>query len=175
VSSAKVPGAKPPKKRRQKTVPAGMRRMFERALIAPVEDVEAYQPTPMALDVADAYLSGCRTHAEIEEHTGHARATISKTMRDPVVCAWISKNLHAAVQQRLGLIDAAMFSTAVAGNVPAAKLCFERYGQITKKQEVRHVHTGTGIPFDEMPTEDLEQIAKSRGYAVIDVTPEEPE
>jgi hypothetical protein len=175
--TAKFPGSKPPKKpkRKNKAVPVSMRRMFERALVAPEVEVEAYQPTPMALDIADGYLSGARTHAELQEHTGHARATISATMRDPVVCAWISKNLHAAVQQRLGLIDAAMFSTAVAGNVPAAKLCFERYGQIVDRKIVQHVHTDTGIPFDEMPTEDLEQIVKSRGGTVIDVTKESPE
>jgi hypothetical protein len=175
MSSAKFPGSKPPKKRKQKTVPAGMRRMFERALIAPEAEVEAYQPTESALDICDAYLSGCRTHDEIATHTGKSRTTITNTMRDPVVCAWISRNLHAAVQQRLGLIDAAMFSTAVAGNVPAAKLCFERYGQIVDRKIVQHVHTDTGIPFDEMPTEDLEQIVRSRGGTVIDVTPEESE
>lgn len=172
MSSAKFPGSKPPKKRRQKAVPVGMRKMFERALTAPEAEIEAYQPTPRALDICEAYLQGCRTHAEIAEHLEIDRKTVSDTMRCPVTCAWVAKNLHAAVQQRLGLIDAALFSTAVAGSVPAAKLCFERYGQLEKKAVVRHVHTDTGIPFQDMPTEDLEQIAKSRGYATIDVTPE---
>lgn len=167
MSSAEFPGSKPPKKRKQRTVPKGMRKMYERALLAPEEDIEAYQPTPLALDICDAYLQGCRTHAEIAEHSNHARTSISTLLRDPVACAWIARNLHACVQQRLGLIDAALFSTAVAGNVPAAKLCFERYGQLVDRKVVKHIHSETGIPFDELSNEDLEAIAKSRGYAKV--------
>lgn len=162
------PNERVPKKSRKKIVPASLKKMYERALTCTDEEVYRYQPTELVVKICEAYLQGHISHKEIAEFVKVAPATISDALREPVVSAWVAKSMNSIVRQRLGLIDAAMLSRALSGDVSAAKLLYERHGKIVKRS--MHVSVD-GTDYSQFTTEDLQKIiaAKQAQTEIVDV------
>jgi hypothetical protein len=93
------------------------------------------------ISIAEALLSGVTTSQDIAEFCQVSTGSVSKWMRDPVAMRWISDQVSANIQNRLGVVVAALFSRAATGDVAAVRLMFERFGQLVNKSEVIH-HKG---------------------------------
>lgn len=170
------PGEKPkkPRKPSKKPMPASLARLYRKALTVSDEAIQTYRPTELVVKCTEAYLEGCSTQKDIAEKLDQSPATVSAALREPVACAWIAKNLNQIISQRLGLVDAALFSRAMTGDPAACKLLYSRYGQL----ESRHVHVNVDagtIDYSSMTTEQLEKMAaakKALSGQVVDVSTE---
>jgi hypothetical protein len=148
--------AKKHKPKRGKTVSPALSKIAERALTATPEQIRAYIPTEMTMQIAEAMLGGEITYGDIARSVGVCSDTIGKAMKDPVACAWISEKVHQAISTRLGLIDAALMNRAVAGDVRAAELIFKRYDKLVSRS--MNLNLSGAVNFDKMSDDDLARI-----------------
>jgi hypothetical protein len=111
------------------------------------------------VQVAEALLEGAVTYKEIAEHVGCSPQTVGSAMREPVACAWAFKQVHRAISQRLGAIDAAMLKRALTGDVNAAKLLYSRYGQMVE----RHQSVNVTLAYDprKLNNDELDTLIKT--------------
>lgn len=154
---------RPERARDQSRVSLALRKISERALTASQDEISQYQPRELDLQICEAMLTGCMSFREIGEAIDVSAATVSKQMKDPLVCAWVSRHLNNQVATRLGLIDVSMLNRAINGNVAAAKLLFERYGKLINRNINVNV---SGVDFNKMTDDDLDLFlndAKNQG------------
>lgn len=136
--------------------------MAQRSLDVAPDDLRAFQPCELDLEIAEAMLAGCILQQDIADHCRVHPSTVSKRLRDPVLCAWLSETVHRQIQHRLGLVDAAIFNRACGGDVRAADLLYKRFDQMTHRSV--HVHLNTSIDFDPTTLSDDELDAHLRAY-----------
>lgn len=174
-----TPLPKPSKKRKRRrkrrprgrTLSPALTRVAERALSADERDIRTFAPTEMHLAIAEAMLGGAVLFDEIAKSVGVSPACISGHLRDPLVCAWISKNVHSQVRHRLGMVDAAMLRRAIGGDVRAADLLYRRYREMVSRSE--HVHRRIDFDPSQLSDADLEKITAE--YALRGAKPTEAE
>jgi len=167
-------GRKPPANRK---VSPALARIAQRALVCDQDDIRAYNPTELDLQIAEAMIAGNTAFNEIAETIECSPSHVSQAMKNPVACAWISAQVHKMCAYRLGQIDAAMMSRAVAGDVRAADLLYKRFGQIVQRQEttVNHVND-----FDatQLTDDQLNTLVANKGRTIdaeFEVTEDSPE
>jgi hypothetical protein len=163
-----------PKELEKKRLSTALMKVAERSLAVTRRDVDAYVPREVDLRIAEAMLSGHITFKAIADSMEVSSQYISQHMRDPLVCAWISSQIHQHVNHRLGLIDAAMLNRALAGDVNAAKLCYQRFGQMVNRSQ--HVHVTGSMDFSKMSDDDLTALVRdAQKQKIIDVEPGTPD
>lgn len=132
-------------------------KLAERALTVSPRDVDVYAPREFDLRVAEAMLAGAITFDAIAQVLEVDTQTVSRHLRDPLVCAWVSRVVHTHVQHRLGLVDAAMLSRAMAGDARAARLLYDRYGQMVNRSVNVNV-SGRAADFAKFDDADLDAL-----------------
>lgn len=143
---------------RAKAVTA-LTKAWKDALSVTPHDVAGFIPTERELSVAEALLDGQLTPSAIQAATDLTLAEVKSVFGDPVAMAWISRQIDQLCQHRLGLVDAAMFARAVAGDVTAAKLVYERVGKIRKLGAVNvFSHGNTQINLSGLSNDDLKKL-----------------
>jgi len=153
----KTPFEKPGKKRTSRISPA-LKRIAERGLDVSDMEIRTFAPRKVDMEIVQAMLEGAITYKEIAESTGNCPAMISQALKDPIACAWASQTTHKLIGTRLGQIDAAMHRRAVGGDVPAAKLMYDRYDHSFQRHLVGHVV----LPWDpsKLSNSDLDAFLK---------------
>lgn len=141
-------------------VSASLKRVAERALYATEFEITSYLPRDTDICIAEAMLAGACTQKEISETTGLGEHAVGEILKDPVVCAWISRRVHENIAHRLGLIDAAMMRRALAGDVAAARLLLDRYGHLTSKS--MHLNISASADLEQMTDADLDAMLKTQ-------------
>jgi hypothetical protein len=123
------------KKRLPKLKPA-LSRIATRALDVEEDEIRSYCPTELDLKIAESMVGGVVTYAEIASNVGCDPSHVSRVLQNPVRCGWLSQQLHRIVHKRIGLVDNALLLRALAGDVRAIKLYYERFGEITHRSVV---------------------------------------
>lgn len=176
------------KKKRRRLSPI-LARVAQRAMVATKSDIETYQATEDDVRIAEAMVAGHVTVKDITQFIHDAdpgyviaNTTVGKILRDPITCAWINQQVHKAIGQRLGQVDASMMNQAVGGNVPAARLLYDRYGEIMQRTLNMNVNASVD-DLQGMTTEQIEELVRADANTlhldmeVIDAetgTPENP-
>jgi hypothetical protein len=134
-------------------------KLAQRSLDVDDDEIRTYAPTEMDLQMAEAMISGCITFTQIAEQIGADPSTVSRAMRHPVRCGWLSSQLQRIVAKRIGLVDAALVARALSGDVRAIKLYYERFGELVHRSHI----TTTRLDFDpsKLSDEDLDIIIRS--------------
>lgn len=146
-------GPKKPKKPRRSPT---LTKLAQRSLVADPQEVQVYQPREVDLLIAEAMLAGNVFQGDIAKHVGRSENVVREVLKDPTVCAWISQQIHRSIAMRLGTVDSAMFNSAISGNVQAAKLVYERFGEIVKRI---HIDSRRSQDMSSLSTEELRKIA----------------
>jgi DNA invertase Pin-like site-specific DNA recombinase len=121
-----VEEAKPPKK----TLSRALSQIAKRALEVDPREVDLYNPRELDVQVAEAFLAGYVTYRGIAKMLDCPECAVKRVLKDPVMCAWVSRTVHRNIQHRLGLVDAAVLQRAMCGDTRAADLLYKRYGQM---------------------------------------------
>jgi hypothetical protein len=138
-------------------------------MVVQEEDIRTFVPGDADLLIAEAMLGGALTFQEIAESIERSPAFVSEKLKDPVLCAWVSRGVHAQIATRLGMIDAAMYRRALGGDVRAADLLYKRYGAAADIK--LNVNVGQEN-FDLMSDDALNALLNRRlQERTIDVTP----
>lgn len=124
----------------------------ERTLYVTPDDIRMYNPPEEVIQIAEAMVGGAIQFTEIAERLGWEVAKVRKALESPVAVAWACQESHKAISTRLGLVDAAVFRRALAGDVRAAKLLYERYGEMVQRVETI---SSKGPDYSKFSTEDL--------------------
>lgn len=172
-------GADAARPRKPRISPA-LSRLAKRALHVDDDEIRCYVPTELDLQMAEAMLTGATTFTAVAEQMGCDPSTVSRAMKDPVRCGWISMQLQRIVSKRIGLVDAALLSRALGGDVRAIKLFYERHGELVHRSHI----TTTRLDFDpaQLTDDDLDVIiaserarhAKPAEFTVASQEPQEP-
>lgn len=119
--------------------------------------VAAYRPTELDMAVGLALLRGARTLGELEEDTSLDRFHVEAILLDPVRMAWISTQVYSHLQQRAAMVDSSLYSRALAGDMAAVRLFYERMNLFTTGQKVS-VQVSGGIDVRALSDEDLRRM-----------------
>jgi hypothetical protein len=154
----------------RKKISAALMQIATKALVVSPRDVDVYAPRELDLRIAEAMLAGAITYKAIGEILEESPPAIARYMRDPLVCAWISRTVHGHVQHRLGMVDAAMLNRAMAGSTSAAKLLYERYGQMVQRSVNINIG-GKGVDFSKFEDADLDAFIKdaNKNAGIIEI------
>lgn len=132
---------------------------FEIAHTIQPEDIERFTPEPLHASVAEAILAGATTITKIDAFLGVTDRTTSRVLRDPLAMAWISQQIERHFRHRVGLVDAALFTRAVEGDVSAIRLFFERYGKLQDRRTVEY--TGS-VDVRHLSDADLARVVRDK-------------
>jgi hypothetical protein len=123
-----------------------LRTTLERACVATTEEVDDFAWDSYDLELTEAFATwgGMATNQQLAEHTGLSPDAVQTRLRVPVRCAWIAQQLYRVIPQRLGLIWGVMYGRAMAGDIKAAKLVFERFEPLFAPQDKKPI-TATQI------------------------------
>jgi hypothetical protein len=131
---------------------------------SPTQD---YQPTSDDTLVAEALLAGATTPLQLSDYTGLSCPTIRTLLSSPQTMAWISCKVRELLTLSVGVVDAALYSRATGGDVPAIRLFLERH-QFLQRDTAPTVN----IKLDHLPTEDLLALLSDKKAKVLDVASE---
>lgn len=159
-----MPKKKKPK--RNSRVSPALARIAERGMTVQEADVRGFVPGEADLLIAEAMLSGALTFTEIAEETEMAQSTVSTRLKDPVLCAWVARAVHQQIHTRLGMLDAAMFRRALAGNVRAYEALMKRYGQ-SADAKLTYLNMAAGDCFDQMSDKALDALLARKGVVYV--------
>jgi hypothetical protein len=143
--------------RRERALSPALAAAWRAALDVSEAEIAGHIPTELDAAVAEALLAGHLTTEKIAESLGRPQTEVAALISSPVAMAWISRAMYQVLNHRLALVDAAMFTRAVSGDVSAAKLVYERVRALDNAKRV-DVHYSGGVNFSAMTTEDLERI-----------------
>lgn len=155
----------------RKNISTALMSLAQRALTVTPRDIDVYVPRELDLKIAEAMLAGAITFKAIGEVLDLDPQAIGKYLRDPLVCAWISRTVHGHVHERLGMVDAAMLNAALSGKVAAAKLLYERYGEMVQRSLNVHVNGSKGLDFRKFEDADLDALIRdaNKNAGIIDI------
>jgi hypothetical protein len=146
-----------------------IRDITERTLFVTPDDIRVYRPNEDVQALAGAMVSGAIMYQEMADRLGWPLTKVRKAFEDPVAIAWACQESHKAISTRLGQVDAAVFRRALAGDVRAAKLLYERYGEMVQRVETI---SSKGPDYSKFSTEDLLSILVHERRQVRDVEAE---
>jgi len=122
-------------------------------------------PTELTIQVGEAILSGATSPAEMAAAAGVSEGRIRGVLSDPVGMAWVSQQIYELYRHRTGIVDAALYARASAGDIAAIKLFYERMGQLNQDKTVHHVVSG-GIDISGLEIEDLRRIVADDAHLI---------
>lgn len=147
--------------RARRLVSPWVQKAWERALEVSDIDVAKFIPSKAVIDVGEALLAGQLSVEMIANFSGHTPLVVRHVMVNPVAMAWISRQIHQLFRHRAGIVDAALYQRAVAGDVNAIKLFYFRMGQLADEKTVHHTYSG-GVRLDTLNDEDLRKLIKDK-------------
>jgi hypothetical protein len=119
------------------------------------------------MQVTEGLLAGMSTPQDLATFAGVSKTAITDLLRDSVAMAWVSKQVYGLMEHRLGLVDAALFNLAVAGNLTAIRTVYDRLGKLQHTQEVNHHHNYSGgIDLTALTLEDLRKLVTDKNRTV---------
>lgn len=143
-------------------LPAVTTRSLQDALSITEQEVSAYLPTEVDIQVGEALVSGASTMVGIQGYCGIERNRIKATLNNPVAMAWISRQVEALFKTRVAIVDAAVYLRAAGGDTTAAKLFYERFKLLTSQSvRVDHVYSG-GVNISALPDDELARIVREK-------------
>lgn len=159
----------------KKSVSPALSRLAERAVSATPDQLRTYAPREIDLRIAEVLLSGqlpAVSFKAIAEELEVSPAFVSKTLKDPVACGWIFQSVHREIRHRLGMVDAAVFMRAAAGDVRAAALLYKRYGEMVDRSLHLHANVGEFDP-SALTDSDLDALIRAQGAKDAEFTVKE--
>lgn len=138
-------------------------------------EVARFQPTPEVVKVGEAVAAGLVQARTISVAAGINQEAVIAILNDPVAMVWISQRIEALFRYRAGLVDAALFQRAIAGETAAIKLFFERHKIMSDQKTVQHVYSG-GVDVRGLPTDDLRKLVADKArmlpaeFRVLEIT-----
>lgn len=154
-------GAKLPARKR---ISPALSRIAERAVSATADQIRAYAPREIDIRIAEELLSGqlpAISYKAIAEALDVSAQYVSSVLKDPVACGWIFRAVNSEIRHRLGMVDAAVFMRAAAGDIRAASLLYKRYGEIVDRSQ--HVHAVGVFDVAQLPDSDLDALIRAQG------------
>jgi hypothetical protein len=125
-------------------------------------EVAKFQPSEAVTKVGEAIASGLTHPRAIQTAAGLGPEAVQNVLNDPVAMIWISQRIEALFRYRAGLVDAALFMRAVAGDTTAIKLFYERMKIMDAGSKTLNVHYSGGVDVRSLPTDDLKKIVADR-------------
>lgn len=141
-----------------------IRRSMEKAFFIDPVELAKFVPSPEVLKVGEAICAGLTNVHAIRQAASLDEATVLGVVNDPVAMLWISQRIEALFRCRAGIVDAALYMRAVAGDIGAIKLFFERHKMMGEKT-VNVVHSG-GVDVRAIPTDELAKIVADKARAL---------
>lgn len=144
-------------------------KVLTRALEATPQQVDAYPADYHDLAIAQSLLlpdDRALTWAGIAAEVGLDEPALRKRLLDPVRCAWISRQLQAAVAQRIGMVDAAVFVNALRTGDPSRARYLRDHYAPAEKQPERHMHLHASIDLSQLSEEELRTFISDRRRAL---------
>jgi hypothetical protein len=148
--------------RRRKTA---LQKTLTRALTATPSEVALFVPDGIDAALAEAMLAGVSGWADLAQILSLDESEVRARLTNPVRCAWISHQLTRAIEQRLGLVDAAVYAAALATGDPSrARFLAEKYQKIRPAvQQHLHAHLDVSqLTVEQLKTFIAERTAKFR-------------
>lgn len=168
------------KKRSLETVPRRTRHgwissllvdAWRRALDVSERDIAAFVPTTDVCEVGEALLAGATSVEAAASCSGLSEARVRDVICNAIAMSWIAQQVHEHFRRRIAFVDAALYGRAVAGDIPAIRLWYERHDSLdhAQKIDVRHRHS---IAFDPstLSTEDLRRLVQDNGRLLASST-----
>lgn len=147
---------------RNKAIGATLVKAWQNAQSVDDQQVAAFQPTTLDALVAEALLNGETGPKAIGFYCGVSAERVKRVLSNPVATAWISRTLKSLFTHRIGMVDSALFQRSMTGDPGACKLMYERLGQLSQDQTIRHVYSG-GVNVTALSTEDLRRLVAEKG------------
>jgi hypothetical protein len=132
---------------------------WQRAQNVTDQDVASFIPTSDTILVGEAFLAGNVTVQSVADYVHCHTKEVNEVLSDPVAMAWISRQIHSHLAHRMALVDASLFQRAIAGEVAAIKLFYERHHKLTAISQVNHNYNGT-VKLDAVSDDDLKRLIK---------------
>lgn len=148
-----------------------MARLASAALSVRKEDIQTYEPEPIDIAIAQSFLEGAISIPELSDATRRAECAVRKKLKDPVAFAWIAHQVSALMPTRKGMVDAALFRKAVAGDVKAIELWYKRFGALTELKIIAHGNLGDLTTFTD---KDLDSLIEAEVKTHPHLLPEPP-
>lgn len=120
-------------------------------------DVAQYLPSGIEAEIGEGLLAGQCSIESLVTWTGQPREVIKAILANPVACAWISKAIYAHFQHRACMVDAALYRRAIAGDVQAIKLFYDRMKLAGAVTNIKHTHS---IDLTALSDDDLKRLIK---------------
>lgn len=142
-------------------------------------EVARFQPTEAVTRVGEAIASGLTNPRAIQTAAGLGPEAVQGVLNDPVAMIWISQRIEALFKYRAGLVDAALFMRAIAGDTTAIKLFYERMKIMDAGSKTLNVHYSGGVDVRSLPTDELRKIVMDKArmlpaeFRVLESKPEE--
>lgn len=129
----------------------------ERGLTAPAAEIAQFKPDWDDRLILEAMLNRAMKHADIAQMTGIEEKEVTRRLLDPVRCAYLSQQAVNLVQQRGGLVTAAVYAKAIqTGDPAAARLVLQQLGELVPEHsQVEHRHAHVHMQYEQMTDEQL--------------------
>lgn len=158
----KVPEVRSPPPARPGRLSGTLAKAQARAIDVSEEELKAYVPDEKDIEMAQAVLGGALNGQTLARALGISAPAVSARLKDPVRCAWLSRELSSQIKNSIGLIQASLLERALNGNVSAARLLLERYDDIGKSQVNKHLHLhGSLGDISNLTDADLERVVQA--------------
>lgn len=155
-----------PNSSQKKTTPGpALVKAWKEALHVTEAEKRQFIPTELTIQVGEAILGGATSPSEIAAAATVSEPRIRSVLSDPVAMAWVSQQIYELFRHRAGIIDAALYVRAAAGDIAAIKLFYERMGQLNQDKTVHHVVSG-GIDISGLEIEDLRRIVADDAHLI---------
>jgi hypothetical protein len=108
--------------------------------------------------ITNALLNGAHTLVEIANETGLPYSAVRYRLQNPVRCAWVSGQLQRTIPQRMGMVLAAAYRQAMAGDVRAMNLLLDRFQPLLTPGpggNLYNTQINIGADADKMSDEEL--------------------
>lgn len=141
-------------------------------------EVAKFQPTEAVTKVGEAIASGLTNPRAIQTAAGLGPEAVQNVLNDPVAMIWISQRIEALFRYRAGLVDAALFMRAVAGDTTAIKLFYERMKIMEAGNKTLNVVYSGGVDVRSLPVDELKRIVADKArmlpaeFRVLESKPE---
>ena len=132
--------------------------------------IEEYSPPAELQTIAEVMISGETNPQAIAHAAGIGTRRYNTLMADPLNLAWVAGRVEGAIQNLVGLADAAIMRKAMEGDVKAYEAILKRYGLLVKKS-VSASYSHSTLDFSDKSNEDLETLVaqKLKETKLIDV------
>lgn len=134
--------------------PTAVAKILTRALSATEAEGAQHPFDQIDLLVAQHLMEpGEKKYSDLAAAAGLKEDALRQRLLDPVRCRWISMELEKAVDTRLGMVIAAVYSAAVrTGDPQRARFLLEHFRD--KKPE-RHLHLHANLDLSQLSNEEL--------------------